>query len=54
MTCSTCQNCIITSHDITSPGGFNLIAVEFEHCMIHDLPVEPTDYCEDYNGRLEA
>ena len=54
MNCPTCQHCITTSHDITSPGGFNQIAVEFEHCMIHDLPVEPTDYCEDYNGRLEA
>ena len=49
MTCSTCQNRITTT-TVISPS----ISVDTYHCMIHDLPVEPTDYCEDYNGRLEA
>lgn len=49
MTCSTCQNCITTMSSIS-----RTMSVDLYHCMIHDLPVEPTDYCEDYNGRLEA
>ena len=49
MTCATCQNCITTT-TVISPS----IAVDTYHCMIHDLPVEPTDYCEDYRAKLEA
>jgi len=48
MTCSTCQYCTTDSYDITSPGGFNAVAVEFAYCSVHGLSVELDDYCEDY------
>lgn len=51
MTCATCKHCISISHDITSPGGFNQVAVEFRHCMVHDLPVELDDYCDDHSEK---
>ena len=49
MTCSTCENCITTMSSISCT-----MSVDLYHCMIHDLPVEPTGYCEDWREKLEA
>lgn len=49
MICSTCENRITTT-TVISPS----MTVDTYHCMIHDLPVEPKDYCEDWREELEA
>lgn len=52
MTCITCKHCISTSHDITSPGGFNQVAVEFHYCELHSIPTdEHSDYCDDHSEK---
>lgn len=48
MTCSTCRYCGTRGHDMTSPGGFNAMAVEFTYCNVHEMPVELDEYCDDH------
>lgn len=53
-TCSTCAHSTMVSYDITSPGGFNWVAVERYHCKLHDLHAEDDDICDDYAPETPA
>lgn len=52
MNCSTCRYCGTRGHDITSPGGFNAMAVEFTYCNVHEMPVELDEYCDDHQPEV--
>lgn len=51
MKCATCEHCVNTAHDITGPEGFSQIAVEFNHCLLHEITVEEHDHCDDHTPK---